>query len=117
MLTTTADMDDQILNNLLSNKAYNDLISGIQFLDTDTGSRNNTLIDPIKTVQASLEDVEVPEGMELKTIGVGPNERQVLIQKDRWGGGDNILSPINRFLAATNFKNATTLTMKIIYRI
>ena len=66
-------MDDQILNNLLSNKAYNDLISGIQFLDTDTGSRNNTLTNPVKTVQAALEDIEVPEEYELKTVGADPS--------------------------------------------
>ena len=85
-------MDDQILNNLLSNKAYNDLISGIQFLDTDTGSRNNTLTNPVKTVQAALEDIEVPEEYELKTVGAGPNQREILVKKDRPRG-------INRFLA------------------
>ena len=85
-------MDEQTLNDLLSNKAYNDLISGIQFLDTDTGSRNNTLTNPVKTVQAALEDIEVPEEYELKTVGAGPNQREIIVKKDRPKG-------INRFLA------------------
>ena len=91
-------MDTEI-QSILDKDTLDAIFANVKFLDTENGTRDNTLTNPVKTVQVALEDMEVPEGMELKTIGAGPNERQVLIQKDRWGGGDNILSPINRFLA------------------
>ena len=75
-------MDPEI-QSILDKDTLESIFANVKFLDTENGTRNNTLIDPLKTVQVGLEDMEVPEGMELKTIGVGPNQRQVLIQKDR----------------------------------
>jgi hypothetical protein len=75
-------MDPEI-QSILDKDSLESIFANIKFLDTQNGTRNNTLTDPVKTVQVGLEDMEVPEGMELKTIGVGPNQRQVLIQKDR----------------------------------
>ena len=80
------------LSSLLDKNSLESILSNVKFLDTDNGSRNNTLTDPLKTVEAGIEDMEVPEKYELKTIGTGPNEREVLIAKDRPTG-------INRFLA------------------
>ena len=80
------------LSSILDKDSLESILSNVKFLDTDNGSRNNTLIDPLKTVEAGIEDIEVPEKYELKTIGTGPNEREVLIAKDRPTG-------INRFLA------------------
>ena len=75
-------MDPEI-QSILDKDSLESIFANIKFLDTQNGTRNNTLTDPVKTVKVGLEDMEVPEGMELKTIGVGPNQRQVLIQKDR----------------------------------
>jgi len=75
-------MDPEI-QSILDKDTLESIFANVKFLDTQNGTRNNTLTDPVKTVKAGLEDMEVPEGMELKTIGVGPNQRQVLIQKDR----------------------------------
>tara|TARA_B100001250_G_scaffold121524_1_gene103116 strand:- start:991 stop:1740 length:750 start_codon:yes stop_codon:yes gene_type:complete len=75
-------MDPEI-QSILDKDSLESIFANIKFLDTQNGTRNNTLTDPLKTVEAGLEDMAVPEGMELKTIGVGPNQRQVLIQKDR----------------------------------
>jgi len=74
---------DPDIQSILDKDSLESIFANIKFLDTQNGTRNNTLTDPIKTVQVGLEDMAVPEGMELKTIGVGPNQRQVLIQKDR----------------------------------
>ena len=74
---------DPDIQSILDKDSLESIFSNIKFLDTQNGTRNNTLTDPLKTVEAGLEDMAVPEGMELKTIGVGPNQRQVLIQKDR----------------------------------
>jgi len=83
---------DPELSNILDKESIKSILSNVKFLDTDNGSRNNILTDPLKTVEASIEDMEVPEKYELKTIGTGPNAREVLIAKDRPTG-------INRFLA------------------
>ena len=84
-------MDPEI-QSILDKDSLESIFANIKFLDTQNGTRNNTLTDPVKTVQVGLEDMAVPEGMELKTIGVGPNQRQVLIQKDRPKGPQRFLA-------------------------
>ena len=83
---------DPDIQSILDKDSLESIFSNIKFLDTQNGTRNNTLTDPLKTVEAGLEDMAVPEGMELKTIGVGPNQRQVLIQKDRPKGPQRVLA-------------------------
>ena len=72
---------DPDIQSILDKDSLESIFANIKFLDTANGSRNNTLIDPLKTVQVGLEDMKVPEGVELKTVGVGPNQRQILVQK------------------------------------
>ena len=91
MLTTTADMDPDI-KSVLDKDTLESIFANVKFLDTDNGTRDNTLIDPLKTVEAGLEDMEVPAEYELKTVGAGPNQRDIIVKKDRPKG-------INRFLA------------------
>jgi hypothetical protein len=84
-------MDPEI-QSILDKDSLESIFSNVKFLDTDNGSRNNTLIDPVKTVQVGLEDIKVPEEYEFKTVGAGPNQREILVKKDRPKG-------LNRFLA------------------
>jgi hypothetical protein len=83
---------DPELSNILDKESIKSILSNVKFLDTDNGSRNNILTDPLKTVEAGIEDIEVPEEYELKTVGAGPNQREIIVKKDR-------PKNINRFLA------------------
>lgn len=83
---------DPDIQSILDKDSLESIFANIKFLDTANGTRNNTLIDPLKTVQAGLEDMELPDKYELKTVGVGPNQRQVLIQKDRPKGPQRALA-------------------------
>ena len=84
-------MDPEI-QSVLDKDTLESIFANVKFLDTDNGTRDNTLIDPLKTVEVGLEDMEVPDEYELKTVGAGPNQRDILVKKDRPKG-------INRFLA------------------
>ena len=83
---------DPDIKSVLDKDTLESIFANVKFLDTDNGTRDNTLIDPLKTVEVGLEDVEVPAEYELKTVGAGPNQRDIIVKKDRPKG-------INRFLA------------------
>ena len=90
---------DPDIKSVLDKDTLESIFANVKFLDTDNGTRDNTLIDPLKTVEVGLEDMEVPAEYELKTVGAGPNQRDILVKKDRPGSGGHWYSPINRFLA------------------
>jgi len=90
---------DPELNTILDKDALEAIFANVKFLDTDNGTRDNTLTNPVKTVQVGLEDMKVPDEYELKTVGAGPNQRDIIVKKDRPGSGGHWYSPINRFLA------------------
>ena len=99
---------DPDIQSILDKDSLESIFANIKFLDTQNGTRNNTLTDPVKTVQVGLEDMAVPEGMELKTIGVGPNQRQVLIQKDRPKGPQRVLAGAWDVLSGFDYFKSTT---------
>ena len=78
-------MDPEI-QSILDKDSLESIFANIKFLDTANGTRNNTLIDPLKTVEAGLESVEVPEDMELVEVGEGLDRKKVLVMKDRKKG-------------------------------
>ena len=83
---------DPDIKSVLDKDTLESIFANVKFLDTDNGTRDNTLIDPLKTVEVGLEDMKVPDEYELKTVGAGPNQRDIIVKKDTPKG-------INRFLA------------------
>ena len=74
---------DPELNTILDKDTLEAIFANVKFLDTANGTRNNTLIDPLKAVEAGLESVQVPDDMELVEVGEGLDRKKVLVMKDR----------------------------------
>jgi len=100
-------MDPEI-QSILDKDSLESIFANIKFLDTANGTRNNTLTDPLKMVEAGLESVQVPEDMELVEVGEGLDRKKVLVMKDRRKGVLNWRSNLDWLTGdRTNWDRAT----------
>ena len=100
-------MDPEI-QSILDKDSLESIFANIKFLDTANGTRNNTLTDPLKMVEAGLESVQVPEDMELVEVGEGLDRKKVLVMKDRKKGVLNWRSNLDWLTGdRTNWDRAT----------